>query len=113
MDGVIDRLYTTDGAALAANWLWENRTTLHSNLKTSAPVAMYAAVHAMGRFADVSEGWQTTAADAEFIGLTTEFAEANGHYFSEATQGLGAKLLVQALVAIALKLIEELLEQQG
>lgn len=74
---------------------------------------MYAAIHAVGKFADVSEGWQTTAADAEFIGLTTEVAEVNGHHFTEATQGPGAKLLAQALLAIARKLIEELLENQS
>lgn len=74
---------------------------------------MYAAVHAMAKFSNVSEGWQTTAADAEFIGLTTEFAEVNGHHFNEATQGPGAKLLAQALMAIAKKLIEQLLEQQS
>ncbi len=111
MDGVLERLYTPEGATLAASWLWENRANLTSNLATAAPVAMYAAVHAVAKFGNPTDGWMTSAEDAEFIGIMTEFAEVNGHHFSEATQGPGSGLLAAALMAIAKKLLEKLLEE--
>lgn len=111
-EGILDRLYTPDGATLAMNWLWENVSHLQSQLATAAPVAMYAAAHAATRFIPASEGFQMTGHDAEFMGTASAFCEAMGHNTNPegASQGGGA-LLASVLMAIARQLMEKMAEE--
>lgn len=105
---VLDRLYTEEGAKVAMEWLWGNMRSLTKDLECAAGSATYVAWHAVKRFTEPSEGFEMTAEDASFLALAHEFVESQGHVIHEESQA-GSRInpdLLQALLAVAMKLME-------
>lgn len=117
---ILDRLYTPDGKDLATNWLWENASNLFdpANLPEAAAVASYLAWYLGKSYVPAQPPGKTVVMftneeDIPLLERCQEICERAGETVSEpgVAQGPLAGLVAQAMLRLARKLLDELLNQ--